>query len=213
MADDKNSLDWIKANQSYSVGMAQIQQQANAIEADVRKENFKETVREDELTIKGVQDMARNMGFRVHYQRVNITTPEGKAYYQKLMSKFTTLVSKGMRNASTWYDGASPEERSAYWQSMDARNKSKNYAGSLNLRLPNKFLGETAPQGGVSGQYGSSDGEQKSVAEQVMSQVQAIRAANWFSPDGAPLVFPIPERSYSSGAKDIKFYQTPKSWK
>lgn len=224
MADDRNKLEWIKMNQAYSLGMGQIQAQMNQLETNVNKDAYLEQVRQDNLTIDGVKDMARNMGFRVHFQRVDISTEKGKAYFNKLMSGFTSDVNRGVKNMSAWYKTASPEERSAMFSRNSGSNKSKNYAGGLNLNLPNKItkaFSYGAPQSGVAGtigvgaegSYGTTDGSSEGFAQQQMSQVQAIKAASWFSPGGQALIYPVPTRGYKSGGKDINFYQTPKSWK
>lgn len=229
MADDKNNLDWIKANQSYSLGMAQIQQQINDMQTGVNKDNYLEAVRQDNLTIDGVKKMSADMGFRVHYQRVDISTPEGKARYNQLMSKFTESVYKGEQRMSAWYKQASPEERTAYWQSAKGNTKGRNYSGGLNLKFPSKleqvfdkipgqetYSKKDSSSGlgvGVQGQYGTSDGSNESFGQQQMSTVQAIRSSKWFSPNGAPLVFPVPSRGYSAGGKKIEFYQTPDTWR
>lgn len=205
IADDENSLKWIKMNQDYSVAQNNLQLLLSKSQSDTSKANTDIKHQQQQQIVNSLDAWAKGLGIRIRYTYIDTSTDKGKALYDARMRAFQSRVGNSFTNMSSWYKNASPEERAEFWSKSSGENK----GGSIDVsaQLPG-VLKKSGPAGsvGVSG----SIGENESVSSKMRSDVMAIQAQQWFGK--GELVFPLEQLRSSAPDYKPNFYNTPKHW-
>lgn len=203
IADDENSLKWIKMNQDYSVAQNNLQLLLSKSQSDTSKVNTDIKHQQQQQIVNSLDAWAKGLGIRIRYTYIDTSTDKGKALYDARMKAFQSRVGNSFTNMSSWYKNASPEERAEFWSKAQGENKS----GSLDVgaKLPGLLKGV----GGNIGVAGSV-GENESVSSKMRSDVMAIQAQQWFGK--GELVFPLEQLRSSAPDYKPSFYSTPKHW-